>query len=195
MPSNESKIDDLLSASTSTSEDSLPLNDVAMAEKRFRDHQNQQWDEAFDELVEYRERHGNCQVPHGYAGSQSLARWVKRQRYQYKLMKLGKPGTMNEERIKRLEAIGFVWESHNSVWDERISQIRKFKEQYGKVPVPKNCKRDRKLANWIKQQRRQYTLLCQGRPSTITLERIEQLQSLGFLWYHRRHQPTGPSLV
>ena len=156
------------------------------ADRTFHEHHAQQWDESFNDLLQYREKYGNCQVPHGFSESPSLARWVKRQRYQYKLMKCGKPSTMNDERASRLNAIGFIWDSHNSVWDQRISQIRQFMEQYGHAPIPKTCKRDMKLSNWIKQQRRQYTLFCQGRPSTITLERIEQLQSLGFEWCHRR---------
>jgi Helicase associated domain len=154
--------------------------------KTFHEHHAQQWDETFDELLQYQEKYGNCQVPHGFSESPTLARWVKRQRYQYKLMKCGKPSTMNDERAARLNAIGFIWDSHSSVWDERICQIRKFVEHYGHAPIPKMCKRDMKLSNWIKQQRRQYTLFCQGRPSTITLERIEQLQNLGFEWCHRR---------
>jgi Helicase associated domain len=183
-PNHEAKIDDL---NTSIIDNQYLVEQQAKAEdKTFRDHQNKQWDEAFDELLQYRKRYGNCQVPHGFSEGPSLARWVKRQRYQYKLMKNGKPCTINEERIRRLEAISFVWESHNTVWDERISQVRQFKAQYGNAPIPKTCKRDLKLANWIKQQRRQYTLFCQGRPSTITLERIEQLQSLGFEWCRRR---------
>jgi Helicase associated domain len=183
-PCHDSKFGNL---TTSTLEHQLLFEqDAEVGHKTFRDHQNKLWDEAFHELLQYRKRYGNCDVPHEFHESPRLARWVKRQRYQYKRMKNGKSCTINEERIRRLEANGFVWESHNSVWYERIAQLRQFKAQYGNLPTPKTCKRDQKLANWIKQQRRQYALFCQGRLSTITLERIEELQSLGFEWCRRR---------
>lgn len=155
---------------------------------RFRDYQNEQWNRAFDELLEYRKAHGNCQVPHGYKPNRPLSRWVKRQRYQYKLMKEGKPSTMTEERIRRLESVGFVWDSHNTIWERRIADLEEFRRHHGHVTVPTSYKQNTKLATWVKQQRRQYKLFCQGRPSNITLDRIEQLQSMGFEWSLRTRQ-------
>eukprot|EP00934_Nitzschia_sp_Nitz4_P007680 Nitzschia sp. Nitz4//scaffold45_size130396//97951//99093//NITZ4_003465-RA/size130396-processed-gene-0.226-mRNA-1//-1//CDS//3329552446//7670//frame0 len=157
-------------------------------DKRFRDYQNKQWDEAFEELLEFRKKRGNCQVPHGFKENPSLSRWVKRQRYQYKLLKEGKPSTMTEERIERLENVGFVWDSHNTTWERRIAELQEYRRVHGHASVPTSYKENMKLATWVKQQRRQYKLFCQGRPSNITLERIEQLQSLGFEWSIRIRQ-------
>mmetsp|Transcript_11877 Transcript_11877/g.17873 ORF Transcript_11877/g.17873 Transcript_11877/m.17873 type:complete len:89 (-) Transcript_11877:82-348(-) len=35
---------------------------------------------------------------------------------------------------------------------------------------------------WVRQQRRQYKLLMEGRKSHITQERIDMLNSVGFVW-------------
>lgn len=158
------------------------------SDKRFRDYQNKQWDEAFEELLEFKRVRGNCQVPHGFKENPSLSRWVKRQRYQFKLLKEGKASTMTDERIERLEAVGFVWDSHNTTWERRIEELREYKKVHGHVSVPTSYKENMKLATWVKQQRRQYKLFCQGRPSNITLERIDQLQSMGFEWSIRIRQ-------
>lgn len=164
---------------TSTSEDMT----------RFRDYQSKQWDETFEELLKFRSVHGHCQVPHDFKENRPLSRWVKRQRYQFKLLKDGKPSTIYEDRIQRLDAIGFVWHSHHSTWERRISELREFQRLHGHVSVPTGYEKNPQLATWVKQQRRQYKLFCQGRSSSnITLERIEQLQSMGFEWCLRQRR-------
>lgn len=95
---------------------------------------------------------------------------------------------MTDERIQHLESVGFVWDSHNTIWEQRIAEIEEFRRLHGHVTVPSTYKENMKLATWVKQQRRQYKLFSQGRPSNITLERIEQLQSLGFEWSLRTRQ-------
>jgi hypothetical protein len=49
----------------------------------FRAYQAEQWTERFQELWVYCKQHGHCQVPHTHVQNPALARWVKRQRYQY----------------------------------------------------------------------------------------------------------------
>jgi hypothetical protein len=150
--------------------------------RRFRTYQMEQWADAFEELLYFLRMHEHCQVPHAYEENPALARWVKRQRYQYKLLKEGKPSTMTQERIKALEDIGFIWDSHNSAWEERVAELRRFKKRHGHCNVPSSYKENMRLATWVKCQRRQYKLFWQGKASNITLERIEQLQELGFEW-------------
>ena len=71
--------------------------------RRFRPYQAGQWADKYEELCEYSNKMGHCLVPHTYKENLPLARWVKRQRYQYKLMMEGKPSTMTEERVSLLE--------------------------------------------------------------------------------------------
>ena len=76
--------------------------------RRFRPYQAEAWSEKFDELVAFKQQNSHCCVPHTFQENPSLARWVKRQRYQYKLKNENKPSTMTDERIVSLENIGFV---------------------------------------------------------------------------------------
>lgn len=48
--------------------------------RRFRIYQAEQWQARFDELISYKEVHGDCLVPHNYAENRPLAQWTKRQR-------------------------------------------------------------------------------------------------------------------
>ena len=76
-------------------DDDVVVEDDASADsKRFREYQSQQWDDAFRELLDFRRAHGHCQVPHDFKENRSLSRWVKHQRYQYKLLKDGKSSLM-----------------------------------------------------------------------------------------------------
>jgi len=149
---------------------------------RFRPYQSGQWYEKFAELCEYKKQNGHCLVPHTSSENLPLARWVKRQRYQYKLMRDDKPSTMTVERARSLEDIGFCWDSQSAAWDERLNELACFGNDFGHVNVPSNFAGNPQLATWVKCQRRQYKLHKEGKPSNITDERIAHLERLGFEW-------------
>merc|ERR1712087_293637 len=68
------------------------------------------WDEKFNELVAYKAKFGNCLVPTKYKENTALGRWVSTQRSEYKKYREGKKRTsMNPDKIRRLESIGFAW--------------------------------------------------------------------------------------
>lgn len=68
------------------------------------------WDEKYNELVAYKARYGNCHVPTKYKENTALGRWVSTQRAEYKKYQEGQAKTsMNADKIRRLESIGFAW--------------------------------------------------------------------------------------
>ena len=76
------------------------------------------WESRFKELKQYKKKHGTCHVPHVKSGAhKQLADWVTYQRSGYsefiKARQAGKPTVncrgMTEDRIARLEKIGFEW--------------------------------------------------------------------------------------
>jgi hypothetical protein len=154
-------------------------------------HANQagQWDERFHDLCLYREKHGNCLVPHTYTENLPLTRWVKRQRYQYKLMMECKSSTMNKERVNALDEIGFVWDVHGAAWGERLDELKKFRSIYMHCSVPSNYRANPQLASWVKCQRHQYKVRIEGkasnRASNMTPQRIRDLEAVGFEWLPR----------
>jgi hypothetical protein len=62
-------------------------------------------------LVQFKNEHGHCNVPQKYkADTTSLGSWVDTQRQNYQKFQEGKPCKgMNDERIRKLEDLGFVW--------------------------------------------------------------------------------------
>merc|ERR1719330_1015208 len=89
---------------------------------------------------------------------------------------------MTQERIDLLQNVGFVWHSHEVVWQERLSELMEYKKELGDCLVPSNYTPNPKLATWVKCQRRQYKLYLRGSPSNITVERIRILEKAGFEW-------------
>jgi hypothetical protein len=161
--------------------------------RRFRPYQAGQWTEKFEELCLYRQRFGHCLVPHTYQENLPLARWVKRQRYQYKLMQEGKPSTMTEDRVKALEDIGFIWDSQGTAWEERLGELKEFRAAFQHCNVPSNYSENKCLSTWVKCQRRQMKLFREGKPSNMTPDRIEKLESLGFEWELRSYRKASSS--
>lgn len=140
------------------------------------------WRASLDELAKYKEEYGNCLVPRGYPPSPRLASWVAEQRKQYKLLQIGKQSSITPQRIDLLNSLDFAWNAQEAAWEKHIEDLKSYKEEYGDCLVPLNHPDYPKLGLWVKEQRRHYTLLRQGKPSHMTEERAQTLQKIGFCW-------------
>mgnify|MGYP003866784279 CR=1 FL=1 len=149
--------------------------------QRFKPFHEEKWSHRYKELLEFHRSFGHAAVPHTYPKNPQLARWVKRQRRQFKLRKEGKPSTMTPERLELLDSVGFIWDSHDLNWREKLEALTAFKAENSHCNVPSNF-RDKKLATWVKCQRRQYKLYWDGKPSAMSPFRISALERLGFEW-------------
>ncbi len=61
------------------------------------------WNALFDALVEFKRKHGHCDVPTHWSENPRLAKWVVAQRHRKK------EGSLSPLRVERLETLGFVW--------------------------------------------------------------------------------------
>ena len=89
-----------------------------------------------------------------------------------------------------LNAMGFVWDSHQVSWEEKYAQLVEYKKIHGHCNVSgKHSKHEyRPLSIWIKCQRRQRKLLEKKEKSTMTEARIAKLDEIGFDWNPRNLQ-------
>jgi hypothetical protein len=159
------------------------------SEQRFLHSHAEQWSDKFSELCQFKKENGHCCVPRTFKENVALGRWVKRQRHQNKLKQEGRPSTMTDERVLALERIGFVWDPHLTSWEDRLGELKEYRQVNGHCNVPSNHQLNPRLAAWVKSQRRQYKLSLSGEPSNIMLGRILDLESLGFRWnWHRSSQ-------
>ena len=194
--------------SPSSSSASSSPSSASASSCKLRSFQSKLWKEKFEELLEYREKYGTCHVPHDWKGNPALAKWVKRQRYQYKLKRDGKHTTLTDDREDALNDVGFVWQSHRSAWEERYDELCAFRMVHGHCSVPATANTGStptetmssgetlqsntsaagaspQLSVWVQCQRRQYRLYLRGERSFMTEERIQKLNNIGFVWKPR----------
>ena len=74
-------------------------------------------------------------------------------------------------------------------WSNRFKELVGYKAQHGNCLVPKRYEDNPPLGSWVSKQRVLYTRNQAGKTTTLTEERIKQLDSLGFTWViERAHQ-------
>ena len=116
-----------------------------------------------------------------------LGIWVRDQRVNYKKKKL------SQDRIDKLEAIGFHWGKGFPVpktWDDMFQELAQYKKTFGHCNVPINDDPALRtpLAKWVAKQRMQGKRFRKQMPSEMTVEQYERLNDLSFLWRLRKKQ-------
>jgi hypothetical protein len=140
------------------------------------------WEYRLSELADYRKIHGHCNVPKSHSECSKLANWVAKQRTNYRLHLEGKTSSMTLSRIQEMESLGFDWGVCSAPWEYRLSELAAYREIHGHCNVPQRCSENSKLAKWVVNQRTNYRLHLKGKTSSMTLSRIQELESLGFEW-------------
>mmetsp|Transcript_14478 Transcript_14478/g.18921 ORF Transcript_14478/g.18921 Transcript_14478/m.18921 type:complete len:182 (-) Transcript_14478:113-658(-) len=67
-------------------------------------------------------------------------------------------------------------------WPIRFLELKAFREEHGHTLVPYKYPKNKPLGRWVIVQRYMYNELQKGNKSTMTEERIQQLNSIGFVW-------------
>ncbi|CAB9519299.1 helicase [Seminavis robusta] len=171
-------------------------------------HQKEDWEARLQQLKDYKAKHGDCLVPHGYAEDPSFAEWVHRQRTTHAHMLKEQadhsphhshhpPNPLVGERMIQLEELGFHFTVHADKWMEHWKELKAYKAMHGDCLVPTHCPENPKLGRWVHTQRHQRRLQLKGKKSCMTDERVQLLDSLGFSWdvrhlnhHHHHHDPT-----
>ncbi len=147
------------------------------------------WEEHFRELVEFQRLHGHCDPPAGCL----LFSFVQYQR------SLRRRGHLSEERIRRLDEVGFTWHGEElaRLWEKHFAELVEYRRQHGDRAIPRDLPETKLLSRWLEWQRR---YLQRG---TLSKDRADRLRALGVeaadpdrLWemqyarlteFHRQH--------
>ena len=176
----------------SLGEDSMIVNDhfevideVREAKELFdqlNDTLTASWDVMYHYAVEYYKTYGNLEVPRRYKTDDgySLGNWIFTQRKVY----AGESyGNLSEDRIKKLEAIGMVWNSVRDLsWQRYYNAAKEYYTANGDLKVPATYVTDSGvcLGSWISNLR---TYRKNGsQQSYLTPDRIAQLDAIGMIW-------------
>jgi len=126
------------------------------------------WEKGFAALSKFRARKGHC-CPSRYhvEGKLKLGQWVSVQRY--------RKDQTTEERKKRLDAIGFVWDWRDHCWEQGFAALLRFKRREGHCRVPIfHSEGNHRLGWWVSTQR-------QSRKE-LSAKRKARLNKIGFIW-------------
>jgi len=128
----------------------------------------ERWHKNYELLAEFKKKNGHCR-PKCRTG---LGMWAHNQRVCYKR------GSLSEDRIQKLHAIGFEWEARESVWEDKYLLLVEFKKENG------HCrpKQSNSLGRWVSTQQNNYK---RGGSSE---DQIEKLNDIGFEWQARIHR-------
>jgi superfamily II DNA or RNA helicase len=132
------------------------------------------WEFWFGLLEAYKAEHGHCLVPfHCKIKSRYLlGSWVSVQRTARQ--------SLSRERIERLDELGFVWNKYELQWEESFNALCAYKQEKGDCLVP--TKGGFALGKWVGTQRER------RQRQALSLERIQRLDELGFIWDWRAHK-------
>merc|ERR1712232_358130 len=142
------------------------------------------WQVWIKKLEKYNEEHGNTNVPRNYNIDPGLAKFVQRQRKQYDLMMKGNRSKMTNDRVLKLESLGFDWavtsRKQCSRWENMLEKLKQYKNHYGGFNIPESY--DVHLFNWTRRQAHQFNRKQRGLNSNLTDEKMSKLHELGLDW-------------
>ena len=132
-----------------------------------------------------------------------LEKWMKDQRYNYKLFQQGKSTSMTAEKIARLRAIGFklpvvdctaplvkneALKEKRSIykkWYEQRDALKQYMDTHdGSAEIDKDDKEHAKLKGWLDSQQSDYKKYVNGQESNMTAEKIQLLKEIGFHFHY-----------
>lgn len=132
------------------------------------DPKEEQWDEMFNKLKEFRGINPKKWPNNKYA----LGAWCGTQRQNYKL------NNLSGERIKLLNSIGFAFNPTEEQWDIMLEELKNFRRvNTDKWPnIKSKDANERMLSRWCDHRRDNY------KKGILSAEKIKQLEYLGFSW-------------
>lgn len=110
----------------------------------------EQWEQNFNQLLNYVEHHGHARVPQYYTvDGLRLGMWVVAQRNRYAR------GTLEDNRVRQLEALpGWTWGPRADQWEEGFRRLAEYVKHNGDARVSQGEIVDGfKLGAWAKRQR------------------------------------------
>lgn len=128
------------------------------------------WNSSLKKLRAYKDLHGTYQV--SIKTDPVLQRWTCWQR---KMFYMGK---LSEDRIDKLNAIGFPWSGPDGYWEKMYEALSAYKAQYGHTRVPFQWEPNPQLAAWVYRVRL--------KREEFEPQKIELLNQLGFDWHLSR---------
>ena len=112
--------------------------------------------------------HARYKTKDGYA----LGGWVANRRNNKR------EGKLTQDKIDRIEDLGFIWDSAEESFIQGLNYLKKFKKEYGHTNVPARykAKNGYALGGWVSSRR------TDKKTGKLSQDKIDRLDQLGFVW-------------
>ena len=131
------------------------------------------WIIGYKYMCEYKQLYRNTMPLSDYMTDDGFALgvWAANQRSKRR------SGSLSDERIKQLEAIGFIWEPNKANWQKHYAEAKKYYEHNGSISVSKTYVTDGgvRLRYWIDTQKKAY------KKGKLDNSQIKKLELIGVL--------------
>ena len=144
------------------------------------------WERCYAEAALYCEKHGSLNLTPKYVSPSGirLGAWVENQRAYYL------KGELSDDKIRRLEAIGMLWEGRNDrQWLKVYEAAARYFQQYGDLNVPYQYVSPEgiRLGYWVVRQRAAYkgrfSIEKKTNRKPLSYERKRLLDAIGMNWH------------
>ena len=128
------------------------------------------WETAYQQAEAYVQRHGHLRVSKDSGPDQFLGRWISTQRKNYK------KGVLNEERARKLETLGMVWDAgvdSEELWEQWFRKASAYYAAHGHLNPMEG-----ELRTWVLAQR----AAKKGKRGCLTEAQIQRLEGIGMVW-------------
>ncbi|MCD8119148.1 MAG: Helicase associated domain protein [Lachnospiraceae bacterium] len=143
------------------------------------------WECNYQLARNYYREHGNLDVPYNYVTEDGvrLGNWI----YRLRAARSGRDTEENtqnpkkngmqltEDRIRRLDEIGMIWEDRNELlWDRYFDLVSQYYREHGNLDMPQKYETDGvRLGVWLNRQKVEY------RAGRLSPRRTQRMESLG----------------
>ncbi|MEU3877654.1 Helicase associated domain protein [Streptomyces sp. NPDC029704] len=131
------------------------------------------WTAAYESAARWHAEHGHLDIPQSEAGdgNDMLGQWIVRQRQHRRA------GRLSEERIRRLDDLGMIWEHRDQAWQKNLDTLAAYRKEFGDTLVPQRYEYNGiRLGAFVSQMRAKYTA------GKLSAQRISDLERVGMAW-------------
>ena len=155
--------------------------DCRMLFQKLQTNLSSAWETYYIAARQYYREKGNLKVPKSYLTQTglTLGSWIQTQR---RVRAGSVNGNLSEEKVRKLDEIGMVWNSKDQSWNEALRELQAYYKEHGNLDVKARYVTENgfRLGRWVCNLRTK--VKNKGLDQALTKEQQGELEKLGMIW-------------